>query len=172
MKRDLSHLEQRVIEVVLRPDEFAAALDVATRRISDSLLNKSRDGLSNKNWITGTMKHIQGACAEIAVAKALDKYPQFGVRQFTGMVPDVSSNLEVRYSTSGRLVVRHADPSDRIYILVTGDPPCLTINGWATKDQVQSAGSYEDPGGLGKPAWFLDKDLLNSIESLKGQDEL
>ena len=37
------------IPVLLRPDEFATALDVATRRVSDSLLNKAKDGLKNKS---------------------------------------------------------------------------------------------------------------------------
>lgn len=154
------------IKVILRPDEYATALDVATRRVSDSLLNKAKDGLSNKSWIEGTIKHIQGACAEIAVAKALNCYPQLGVRQFTGMVPDVGSSIEVRYSTGDALVVRDRDPDDRTYVLVTGDPPNLTVEGWITKPEAKELGVYKDPMNRGKPAYFVDKGLLHSMQKL------
>ena len=106
---------------------------------------------------------MQGACAEVAVAKALNKYPQLGVRQYSGMAADVSSNLEVRFSTKGELVVRDKDPADRIYVLVTGDTPNLVGEGWLTKGEAKVRGHYKDPGGNGKFAYFVKKDALNDI---------
>jgi hypothetical protein len=155
-----------VIPILLRADEFATALDVATRRVSDSLLNQARDSLRNKSWIDSTVKHIYGAVAEVAVAKALDRYPQLGVRQYSGMAADVSRDLEVRYSTKDLLVVRKSDPDNRKYILVTGVPPNLVVEGWLTGKEAKELGSFSDPYNLGKPAWFVAKNLLHGMDKL------
>lgn len=157
--------------VTLRPEEFSLAIEVAKQRQVESLKLGLKDKKLGKptGWRDGLGLHLYGATSELAVAKLLDRYWQAGVNQFSGMTPDVSSNIEVRFSTleNPKLIVRNGDPEDRIYVLVTGAPPDMTVHGWiegkAAKEMKQY---YTDYNSVGKPAYFIPRHELKEMDLL------
>jgi hypothetical protein len=73
---------------------------------------------------------IQAAAAELAVAKALNRYWVAGVNTYT--MPDVGRNIEVRCTKypNGKLAIRDRDQDDRPFVLVRGIIPTFEIVGW------------------------------------------
>lgn len=77
------------------------------------------------NWRTD----VEGACAEVAVAKLLNKFWCGGVGTFKN--PDVG-NYQVRWThrEDGCLIVRPTDADHEYFILVTGTIPNYKVIGW------------------------------------------
>lgn len=157
--------------VTLRPEEFSIAIEVAKQRQIESLKMglKDKKYLKSTGWRDGLGLHLYGTTSELAVAKLLDKYWQAGVNQFSGMTSDVSSNIEVRYNKmqEPKLIVRDADPNERIYVLVTGDLPELKVHGWLLGSDAKAKKEYyQDLGNIGKYAWFIPVKELKEMDLL------
>ena len=106
----------RVMEVTLTKSEASMASHVGWMRHLVSVLK----GLEDKNGCDGKWdRHIEGACGELAVAKALGIYWDGSVNTFHS-AGDVG-NIEVR--TRSRhdydLIVRPSDHLERRFVLVT-----------------------------------------------------
>lgn len=145
--------------VSLTTEDYLIALECAKLRWRDSLRDGRRDSVRPKSWQEALVIHHQGACAELAVAKAFGIYCPLHVNQFSGMQSDLPGNISVRWSKRGTLVVRPND-SDGTVVLVTGDAPDLEILGWALVQDVKQQ-PLVDPGGMGKPCHMMDAHLLN-----------
>ena len=88
--------------------------------------------------------HIVGALGEYAVARLLDKAWIPGVNTFKSR-PDVGEE-EVRARIKGEMEIfyTNGDKENKRYWLVTGQPPILTIQGWARLDDLKAV--PEEPG--------------------------
>lgn len=90
------------------------------------------------------LNHIIGAVGELTVAKALGVYwnPDVGGNDHSD--GDVAG-YEVRTTFSlGEQVlpVKDNDDDNRVLVLVTGDPPCMTIAGWMLAREARAKPDY------------------------------
>jgi hypothetical protein len=114
-------------------------------------------------------RHIEGALAEIAVAKVLDRYWTGGVSTFKG--GDVGE-LQVRCriaeldDTEKRLIVQQQDREDDLFVLVVGKAPCYRVVGWTTGARAKAnPGWIQNPGNFGE-AFFVPQDALSDMRVL------
>lgn len=109
--------------------------------------------------------HVQGACGELAFAKAANRFWAGSVNRF-GSSGDVG-RIEVR--TRSRhdydLLVRPADADDSVFVLVTGLAPDFLVHGWVRGEEAKRDEWLRDYGGR-PPAFFVPKAVLNPLEAL------
>lgn len=107
---------------------------------------------------------IEGACAEMAVAKVQDRY-WFALADRTSTLPGDAGTLQVRHTprADGKLIIRPADSPGAVFVLVTGTAPRFTIAGSikcadARRDEWWQAPN-DRPG-----AWFVPQSALAPLE--------
>ena len=143
-----------------------AALVGLMRQISSMKKNFNiSHGLSKRNWDID----IEGACGEMAVAKALNVYWDGSVDKFKSG-GDIGSRLQVRTTThpNGRLIVRDIDDESHIFLLVTGNAPEYILRGWTMGGEAKQEKYLDSPAGR-PPAYFVPISDLFEIENLKRQ---
>lgn len=143
--------------VTLTSMEMLMACLVGVRRNIESIEQKlhANHGFMGNAWEI----HIEGACAEMAVAKVLENYWGGPVNTFKDA--DIGQKIQVRstqYKT-GCLIVRKDDSSDDIYYLVTGIAPTYIIRGWLYGRDARKKKWLQAPAGR-PPAWFVPQDAL------------
>lgn len=103
---------------------------------------------------------IQSVGAEMAVAKLIDKYWVPGINTFKG--PDVSFDIQVRYTRTKFLIVRPADSDNEWFYMVTGKMPNYQVWGYIFgKDAKQE--KYKDAPRNRPPAYFVPKGALYDV---------
>jgi hypothetical protein len=114
-------------------------------------------------------RHIEGALAEIAVAKVLDRFWTGSVRTFTG--GDVGE-LQVRcriaepMDQAKRLIVQQKDSPEDVFVLVVGRAPAYRVVGWIQAARAQQQVAWiQNPGNYGE-AFFVPQDALEEIRFL------
>ena len=118
-------------------------------------------GLKDPGW----SEHIEGACAEAAVAKAFGRWWSPAIKK-----PDHSGDVglvEVRHTThrNGHLLLHKVDAPERAYVLVIGSAPNLTLAGWTWGYEAQRPDWWGEPRkGNGRPCFMAQK--LAPMESL------
>jgi hypothetical protein len=108
---------------------------------------------------------VQACAAEMAVAKALDRFwsdspaPDYG--------GDVGE-LHVRHTTreDGRLILRPSDPDEGTFVLVTGSIPAFRVVGWITGRDGKAGEPHDIPNGR-PPCWMVPQSELRPIEELQ-----
>ncbi len=109
--------------------------------------------------------HIEGACAEFAVAKVMGHF-------WSGAIDDLGADdagpLQVRHTplVEGRLIIHPTDRDDRAYVLVRGAAPCMEIAGWIMGADAKRQEWWDDPTG-GRPAFFVPASALHSMVELR-----
>lgn len=104
--------------------------------------------------------HYRGAWAEVAAARYLDvPIPQDQQRRFHKR-PDLDPNIEIRWSKRGILSVYDADRADQVFVLVTGEPPTLTLVGWIGGDELDW--TWRADG-----RWIVPTDALHPMPELR-----
>ncbi len=158
--------EEEAISIVLEWYEYALAADVGRLRNLASVRRGSSHRVKTRDTSgIGWTEHIEGAAAELAVAKYLGIY--WGGDVDTFKKADVGSDLQIRWtpSHSNRLIIREADSDDDVYILVTGLVPKLSIRGWITGADAKKCEFASDPESLGK-AFFIPIHELQPMKTL------
>lgn len=148
--------------------DFKAAINVATERTIQSILRNNKDSLSKKNWIDNLTTHIVGCIGEIAVAKGLNIQWDRSVGTYKNQA-DLSGNIEVRHRSNPefQLIVRDNDKDDSIYVLSRGMPPgAIEIVGWIYGHMAKKEEYKKDPGGYGRPAYFVPDNILQPMENM------
>jgi hypothetical protein len=114
--------------------------------------------------------HIEGACAELAVAKYLGLFwhallPKLSQRAH----PDVGRNIQVkRRPENGRgrdLRLHENDLDDAPYVLVVGTAPTYELRGWILGVDGKQA-EYLNPGD-GRPCYFVPREKLRPMSDLR-----
>ena len=156
--------------VMLTPTECATAAFVAVMRNWASQTQGHADRMPDieKSYADLVTVNLLGVCGEVAVAKLLRVYWQPTVNTFHHEA-DVGHNLEVRTSpkSDARLIVRQDDSPDRYYVLVTGSPPLMTVRGYLLGAEARRADWLNDPGGRGRPSWFVPQSELCQFSAAK-----
>lgn len=153
-----------MIKINLTAPELRVAANVAIERRIDSI----RKGLNSEKHVEGHSWNcwdgeINGAAAELAVAKLFDVHWNCGVGTFKA--PDVGG-LQVRSTTypNGKLIFRPNDNPEELYILVICDTPVYNIIGYLSGEDAMACGRVDTK--YGKKAWFVDQEYLNDIRNL------
>lgn len=145
------------MKVTLDWSELELAAAVGLRRQLSSLRDQREDkhGFSGPGWTI----HIEGACGELAVAKALGRYWNGSVDNFRG--PDLVGFLQIRTRSNAYydLIVRPDDADQDVYILVTGRAPEFEVHGWIRgRDAKQEM--WLRTYGDRPPAYFVPQSAL------------
>jgi len=153
------------VTVVLEPHEYQTAASVGARRVTTSIFrgNKNKHGFSNGH---GWEIHIEGACAEMAVAKHFDIY--WDGSNGTYKLPDLSGLMQIRWTAykSGKLIVRPEDDDYHRFVLVTGRCPNYVIHGYMQGVQAKDPKYLDNMGDSDRPAAYAvpQSDLLDIRE--------
>jgi hypothetical protein len=119
---------------------------------------KGKHGVDeSKNWDL----NIEGACAEFAVAKAINRYWEPTNGTFKSGA-DIGKNIQVRRrSKAGHdLIIRRDDNPEHIFFLITGSVPNFTVQGWI-KGQNGMKEEYLQGYGGRELAFFVPQNALS-----------
>jgi hypothetical protein len=144
--------------------ELAVAAEVGAMREIESLLRGRRDqhGFVGDGWGA----HIEGACAEMAAAKAIDRYWAAPFNTFRSQ-GDVGPYEVRRRSKEGYDVLIRTDDDDlKIHIAVFGSAPDYWVAGWLYGHEAKQAQWLKTHGGR-PPAWFVPKEQLRDLDCLR-----
>lgn len=109
--------------------------------------------------------HIVGALGEYAVAKGLGlEFWEPNIGGNDRAAGDVAGwHVRATCRPPGELVVRDHDPHGGRFVLVVGEPPCLTIAGWIFGREAHRSEWRRAPHGW-TPAWFVPASELRQWE--------
>lgn len=149
------------IDIELTPLELAVGAFVGALRQRASLERPDAYGRNSEKL--GWNDHIEGACGEIAAAKALRRYwePTYNVFKDPDIrCPDLGYDIQVRTRSRNdrELYIRPDDPDGDAYLLVTGKAPHFKV--WGYRFGIdRKEGRWDNPGN--RPyAWFFPHDKL------------
>jgi len=113
-------------------------------------------------------RHIEGACGEIAVAKAMKVYWGGGISTFDahGDIDGTGWEVRTRSKHGHDLILRHGDKDDRKYILVTGTAPKYEVHGWILGADAKQQKYLKFVQQIGR-AFFIPQQDLQTLGSLK-----
>jgi hypothetical protein len=150
------------MEVKLLPYEAEMAALVGFRRMLESTLkhhDTSGEFCKDNPWDI----HIEGAAAEAAYSKLVDKFWTGSVNTFKAA--DVGDYVQVRHSKheNRRLIVRPGDNDDHYFVFVTGKIPNFKVHGWILGRNAKDKQYWDTPNG-GSPCYMVPiKDLCSNF---------
>lgn len=150
------------MKIVLSESELYMAAQVGLRRQFEAMVA----GLPDRHGHTGPgwNLHIEGACGEVAAARALQRF--WGGDTNTFKKPDLGTKIQVR-TRSGigprtDLIVRSNDSDDDAFVLVIGQAPNFEVVGWIYGDDAKKERWAHEHGGR-ELAYFVPREELNPI---------
>lgn len=151
------------ISVTLTWHEVRMAAEIGLIRQIQNLSNgrKDRFGCSpDEGW----GPHIEGACGEMAVAKA---FGIFWSGALGNLKADDVGKLQVRTRSKSHyeLILHPDDYDDRPFVHVTGLAPEFVIVGWIIGRDGKRTEFWGDPAG-GRPAFFVPVKVLRPLTEL------
>lgn len=115
----------------------------------------------------GWTVHIEGACGEIAVAKALGAYWSASVNTFKQGGDVGSLQVRSRSRDDYDLIVRDSDDDAALFVLVTGTAPHYRVRGWIKGSDAKQP-EYLREHGNRPAAYFVPADCLDpSLDALR-----
>ena len=149
------------MKVKLSWHELAMATEIGRLRNLANIKYQRQDSTNQKRY--DWHNHLEGACGELAVAKALGRYWDGSVDTFKK--PDVCG-FQVRTALSHKnLIIRPIDSGDDNFVLVTGNSPFYEIHGWIKGSEGKQDKFWRTD--VRAPAWFVPIKYLNPFETLE-----
>ena len=152
------------MNVTLTWQEVAQGAWTGTQRQMHALKDRRTSvfGFEGDDWGI----HIEGACGEIAAAKAMDRYWSASVNTFKvgGDVGQVQVRTRSRHDYE--LLIRENDRDEDVFVLVTGKIPDFYVRGWIVGRDGKRDEWRKAHGGR-PPAWFVPHDALHPIKQLE-----
>ena len=112
--------------------------------------------------------HLLGAAGEMAVASYLGLkdhlYQETEARRGSDDLPGIDVKTRSRHSYD--LLVQKGSSPDRKYVLVTIENQKTLLHGWYYGREAMKDEFWADPA-RGRPAYFVRKEYLHSMETLK-----
>lgn len=144
------------------PEMVIAAAAGCMRQIMN--VRDGREHLYGNNGEDCWTDHIEGAGAEMAVAKHTGQFWNGAVGQFKA---DDVGVLQVRQTGHDRgcLILHHKDHGDKPFILVTGQMPNYTIRGWLYARDGKKREHWRTQG-VRHPAFFVQQKYLFDFSEL------
>jgi hypothetical protein len=151
------------VKVKLTGYEMLIAAQAGVMRQVEAIRRERADnhGFAGDGWGV----HIEGAGAELAVAKATGLFWEAVVKNPDALPGDVGE-VQVRSTTrpDGRLIVHREDPDDTLFIFVTGKLPEYTIRGAIPSTAAKDEKFWADPA-KGRPAFFVPHGALSDLST-------
>ena len=150
------------MEIQLTWPELLTGAMTGVMRQMESLKSKRADahGYEGRGWEL----HVEGACGELAAARALGRFWSPSVCTFKaadiGQVIQVRTRLEHHYD----LLVRQGDADDQPFVLVTGTAPSYVVRGWIMGRDAKQPEWQREHGGR-PTAFFVPQSELRDLES-------
>jgi len=158
------------IEFVFSEEERKQAMEEGERR---QRVNEAK-GLRGRNkgaWRGDKALeiHLLGAAGEMAVASYLGLkehlYKETEAKRGSADLPD-NIDVKTRSKASYDLIVQKGESPDKRFVLVTIQEQKTLIHGWCYGYEAMQEQYWADPA-RGRPAYFVPKEALKPIESLK-----
>lgn len=150
--------------VTLEWYELRFATQVGTERRIRAM-EKGRKDCNLESDSNRWTDHIEGACAECAVAKLLGIYWPASIDTYRDG-GDVGP-YQVRSSAAiADLVVRPRDHDEAIFIKVYGRSPTFRIFGWIRAVDAKKPEWLHDRGNGGPPAYWVPPEFLYVLDDL------
>lgn len=151
------------MDVTLAWHEVMTASLVGVMRQVASLKDR-RNHIAGMDAI-GWTEHIEGACGEAAVAKAVGVYWSSHVNNFTGDdLPGMQIRTRRRHDWD--LIVRPSDDDHARWVLVTGKCPAYRVRGWIFGRDAKREEWLRDHGDR-PPAYFVPAAALRDMSELE-----
>lgn len=150
--------------VELTVSEFLQAVNVGMQRmVTSASAGHNHASTYERTFVKRLQEETLGACGELAVCKALNRYWDPRLNTFHN-VADIGDDIEVRSTDrdGGCLIVRENDPPERWYVLVTGEPPSLTVRGYIKGSKARRDEWVRDPHDH-RAAWFVPQSELTPM---------
>jgi hypothetical protein len=153
-----------MIAVTLTDYELVQAATTGMLRQVSAIKREYNSAIKGKEW----QAHIEGACGEVAVAKAMGRYWGGSVNTFKsgGDLDGTGWEVRTRSEHDYDLIVRDDDPDDRVFILVTGIAPDYQVRGWMKAADAKRQEWRKDYGGHGA-AFFVPSECLREMGDLR-----
>lgn len=121
---------------------------------------KDQHGFKGEGW----NEHIEGACGELAVAKALNLYWNGSIDTFKeNDLPGLQ--IRTRSKHDYDLIVRPDDSNESKWVLVTGRCPEYDVRGWIQGIDAKKP-EWQQTYGNRPAAFFVPAAALNPIETI------
>jgi hypothetical protein len=158
------------IEFVFTEEERRQAMEEGMRR---QAVNEAR-GLRGRNngprfGDKALQVHLLGAAGEMAVASYLGlKEHLYAEREARRGSDDLPGGIDVKTRSrhSYDLIIQKSENADKRFVLVTIQDHKTFIHGWCYGREAMEEKYWADPA-RGRPAYFVPKSELRSMESLK-----
>lgn len=154
-------------EVTLTWSEVHMASTIASTRHLKALQKGRPDRHGAPTGPEGLKIHFEGACGEVAFAKATGRYWSAPVDTFKE--PDFAPDIQVRTRSLHiyELIVRPDDADNERFVLVTSEEcPYFRIVGWITGAEAKRPEWLATHGGR-EPAYFVPHAALRDLGELK-----
>jgi hypothetical protein len=112
--------------IELNVDELAAGAEVGCRRLISCIHRRDKNFVEDAN--VAWQRHIEGTCAEVAWAKANDRYWSGCGKQ--GRYDAAGMQVRSVLYPQQEMPVRPGDVSGDIFVLVYAKAPLYTFCGW------------------------------------------
>jgi hypothetical protein len=147
------------VVVKLQKHELYMAACVGVRRRVASLDYDKSKTYGEDEWDID----IEGACAELVVAKHLHVYWDGSI--YTFKFPDLGGDIQVRHTIrmNGRLIFRRRDDERERYVFVVGRFPNYHICGWIYGYEAKKDEFLANPNNK-EEAWFVPQQELCGME--------
>ena len=156
------------IWVTLTSSELLSAGSIGLARHAKSI-KRGQPDCHGYGGDSGWSLHIEGACGELAAAKASGRYWPATIDSFKN--GDDVSGFQVRTRSKHEwdLIIRDDDKDDRIFVLVTGQAPRYAVRGWIRARDGKKDEHVREHGSR-PSAWFVPQVALLPMETLPPKD--
>lgn len=113
----------------------------------------------------GWSVHIEGACGEMAAAKAMGRFYSGSVNTFRDGGDVGSIQVRTRSKEGYELIVRENDRDDDVFVLVVGRAPMFRVLGWMRGRDAKQAEWRKEHGGR-VAAYFVPTAALRGMVEL------
>jgi hypothetical protein len=157
------------IEFVFSPEERRLAIEEGMRR---QAVNEAK-GLRGRNkgprfGDKALEVHLLGAAGEMAVASYMGLkehlYAEKEARRGSDDLPGI--DVKTRSKHSYDLIVQKNEDARKKFVLVTIESQKTFLHGWCYGEEAMEEQYWADPA-RGRPAFFVPKTVLRSMETLK-----
>lgn len=144
--------------------EVALAAQLGMRRQIHALRDARPDAYGRAD-VPGWNDHIEGACGEMAAAKATGVYWTPTVDTFRKGGDVGQWQVRTRSRDDYDLIVRDADADDAVFILVRGRTPCFEVVGWLRGGEAKRP-EWRHTHGDRPAAYFVPATALQPLSAL------
>ena len=129
---------------------------------------KSSDRYGADRRAMGDDVRLASRLAELIVGEALGlRVADVVTRGALPSIVDVGVDVQVRWTRmrSAALITHARDSDDHRFVLVTGSPPTMTLEGWAYGREAKAAEFWREPPDVPDAAYFMPRDRLRPMST-------